>query len=103
MSGRMAPLMPLASDVRGEPLEPDAEGDVVVGHDRDRDTRRRALAASSRIGGGVTPFASTTVVGLLDDGPVHHRIGERDPDLDGVGTGFGGSPNRLRASPRTHR
>src|SRR5581483_9254495 len=43
--------------------------------------------------------------GLLDDPPVHHRVGERDPDLDGVGTGVGHRPHDVepgRAEPAGH-
>ena len=32
---------------------------------------------------------------LLDDRTVHHRIAERDADLDGVGTGGGGGADRV--------
>src|SRR5437588_30831 len=32
---------------------------------------------------------------LLDRATVHHRVGERDPDLDGVGTGVGGRSHHV--------
>ena len=60
--------------------------------------RRRAASAAEDAQRGGAPVEGA-LRRLLDGGPVHHRVGERDADLDGVGAGGGHGPQRRRPSP----
>ncbi len=68
--------------------------DVVVGHRGDRD-------ADVEVGGGVEdrrwrrPGVEGDLRRLLDHRAVDHRVGERDADLDGVGTGRRGGAHGI--------
>ena len=65
---------------------------VGVGHHHERhvDLELRGVADDAR--GGRTEVERAPRC-LLDGETVHHRIGERDADLDGVGTGGGDGPH----------
>ena len=73
---------------RGEPLVPGVVHGVVVRHhdERDVDVERRGLGDDPRRRRAELERALRR---LLDRRPVHHRIGERDADLDRVGAGVG--------------
>src|SRR5947209_13449239 len=73
---------------------PAAEHDVVIGHDDERDARV-ALAQRGHDRPGRGPLRQRTRRCLLDDRPVHHRVGERDADLDGVGPRSGDGRHHL--------
>ena len=91
----------------GEPVEPSMVHDVVVRHHRERDPdveptapRRGSTAAWHRL--------ERACDACWIDRAVHHRIGERDADLDGVGAvrrarpdGF--LPSRIAAGDVRHQ
>ena len=102
-SGRMQPPTPLSRERCGEPLVPRVEREVVVRHhdQRDRDVEVGDVAARTPI--GVAPARERALGRLLDRRAVHHGIGERDADLDRVGTRGGVRRARRRASRRRGR
>ncbi len=93
-SGRMAAATPLAARFSAKRCRPDAEGDVVVGHDRQRDAGvDPGQLVEDAVGGGAG--LERLLAGRLDDRAVHDRVAERDADLDGVGPGIGDGPHDL--------
>ena len=80
----MQPAMPAADEPAGEPAMAVVVDDVVVGHRRERDADVEAgrLVEDRR---WRRPGVECGLRCLLDDRAVHHRVGERDADLDGVG------------------
>ena len=69
--------------------------DVVVRHHRQR---RPDVGTAEGIQDphGSSAILERTVVGRLDSRPVHHRIREGHPDLDGIGACRGNGPDRVK-------
>ena len=78
----------------GEAAVPVVMDEVVVGHhdQRDVDVERRHGGEHRQRG---RPGVERRLRRLLDHRPVHHRVGERDADLDRVGAVGGGRPDRV--------
>ena len=77
----------------GEAPVPVVEDEVVVGHRHQRhaDVDAGVSEDAGRRGAAV----ERALRRLLDGGAVHHRVGERDADLDGVGAGRGHGPHHV--------
>ena len=98
-SGRITPEMPASASLAGEALVArcGTRGCSRSSPRAGRRRRRRASVGEDRHRGGAALRRARSDA-CLDDGAVHRRVGERDADLDGVGTGVGHGPAGGRSS-----
>src|SRR5207302_9104704 len=88
----------------GEAVVAEMLDGVVVGHDDQGDCDVNLGQVGDDVGRG-GPDLDGPARRLLDDAPVHYRVGERDADLDGVGAGVGHGPDHVEpggAQPARH-
>ena len=94
--------MPARCSWAANRVGPGVMDEVVVRHhgERDVDVERRHLVEDRRRRDTVL---ERVLRRLLDDRAVHHRIGERDADLDGIGTVGRARSDRILPARDTHR
>ena len=102
-SGRITPRHAGRHRLGGEALVARVEHEVEVGHDHERDAGVDVAQLRRGSRSRLAPWRQRHLRRLLDRGAVHHRVGERDADLDGVGAGVGEGPDAPRASRRRAR
>ena len=79
----------------GEALVAGVEHEVARRSSPTSGTPASTSRSAVRIAPRLVPWSSADLGGLLDRRAVHHRVGERDADLDGVGAGRREGPHDL--------
>ena len=88
-SGTIAPSMPASASAAAKRSVAHVADRVVVGHHRPAGRRRRASPTVVDDARRRRAEVERALRRLLDRAAVHHRVGERDADLDRVGAGVG--------------